>query len=130
MTRLSFLLAAAFVAAGLSGCGQTTDSKGKALSLTGPSDTSIKQGGTAEVTVSITRTGFTDPVKLTFDLPKGVTTKVKDLAIPKDETKIKVTLEAADDAEVTDKGAASVTAEGGDKKPDPAKFTIKITSKK
>ena len=129
MTRLSFLLAASFVAAGLSGCGQATDSKGKALSVTGPGDTSIKQGGTAEVTVSIKQTGFTDPVKLTFDLPKGVKTKEKDIVFPKDETKIKVTLVADDDAELTDKGAASVTAEGGGKKPDPAKFTIKITKK-
>ncbi|MBY0227999.1 MAG: hypothetical protein K2W96_01835 [Gemmataceae bacterium] len=126
MTRVPFL--AAFVlAVGLSGCGQTTDSKGKALSVTGPGDTSIKQGGSAEVTVSITRTGFSDPVKITFDLPKGVKTKETDLAIPKDETKAKFTLMADKDAEVSDKNAASVTAEGGGKKPEPAKFNIKIT---
>jgi len=145
MKRLALIAVVALVA-GIAGCGQTTDNKGKdsnkpkdsskgtdpqgkALSVTGPGDTSIKQGGTADVKVSIKRTGFTDPVKVTFTLPEGVTLESKDTTIPKDATSGTFTLKAADNAPVTSKGEASVTAEGGDKKPEPARFTIKVTEK-
>jgi len=152
MKRLSWIAVVALVAS-IAGCGQTSDNKGKgtpgkgadsskatdsskgtdpqgkALSVTGPGDTSIKQGGTTDVKVSIKRTGFTDPVKVTFTLPKGVTLDSKDTTIPKDATSGTFTLKAADDAPVTDKGEASVTAEGGDKKPEPARFNIKVIEK-
>jgi hypothetical protein len=98
--------------------------------VTGPGSASITQGKTTDVTVSIKRTGFTDAVKLSFgNLPKGVTVDSKDTTVPKDETKTTVTLKAADDADEVSDHKATVTAEGGGKKPEPATFTVKVVKK-
>ena len=43
------------------------------LVVTGPSDQSVTQNGTEEMTVSVKRENFTSPVKIELsDLPKGV----------------------------------------------------------
>ncbi|MBY0228000.1 MAG: hypothetical protein K2W96_01840 [Gemmataceae bacterium] len=103
----------------------------KSLSVTAPASVSVTQGKVQTFRVSIKRTGFTDEVKLTFNLSdlKGVKLVEKDTTIAKDKNFGTFTLEAADDAAVTSKGVATVAAEGGGKKTEPAKFTVKVVEK-
>jgi len=133
MLRMSF----AFVAALALGLGLVAQAKLSAekpdtsLSVTAPVSVSVKQGQTQTFSVSIKREGFTDPVKLIFDVSdvKGVSIVEKETVVPKDKTSATFTLKATDDATVTAKGVGTVAAEGGGRKTEGARFTIKVIEK-
>ncbi len=119
--------AAAFLLAGLVGCGDTkTDSK--KLSVTAPNTVELKAGETKKFKFSVSRTGFDDDVKLTIDgLPDGVTAEDKSPSVKKGDKEIEVSFKAADSAAAIEKKDATVRASGGGLNPDPAKFTVKVT---
>jgi hypothetical protein len=129
MKRLAFLsLIPALFLLVLVGCQQTTNKDDdKKLTVTKPSDVTLKRGDTATVTVSISRGGFQDSVDVKFeDLPKGVTVTDKELKIPKGDSSAKFTLKAADDAELSEKTAkVIVTGTGGIKADSAFKVTVK-----
>ena len=133
MKWLSF--AAAIVLVGTIGCsGEKKESPGGAggekLKLTGPGNTSIEQGESKKISVSIKREKFEDPVDLKFeDLPKGVTIEESDLKFEKGATKKEFTLKA--DAKATPvEGKAKVSASGAGEKAGPAEFTVTVKEKK
>src|SRR5262249_54983820 len=120
--------------AGTTGCPKGGERKtvegegGKKLSVKAPGDTSVKQGDTAPITVSITREKFNDPVELKFtDLPEGVIIVENDLTIAKDINESKLTLKAATGAKPVDDHKVTVTASGGGMKQD---VSFKVTVKK
>lgn len=114
------------------GCGGSSSVQGpggKKLTLTKPMDTSIKQGDTASVKVSITREKFSDPVTIKFDtLPKGVEVGDSDNKIAASDKDRTFTLKAAADAALVDNHEASVTAEASDVKV-TEKFKISVKAK-
>src|SRR5262249_30217707 len=108
-----------------------TKGKGEAKSLSIKTDEesyTLKQGEPHDVKVTITRNGgWDDPVSITIeDLPKGVKAQA-DTKLDKGVTEAKVTLTAADDAEVVENHGSTVKGKGGDH---PADHPIKITIKK
>jgi ABC-type Zn uptake system ZnuABC Zn-binding protein ZnuA len=129
MKKLAFLsLIPALFLLVLVGCQQTTNTEdGKKLSVTKPSDVTIKRGDTATVNVSISRGGFRDAVNVKFeDLPKGVKVQDADTKIASGETSAKFTLKAADDAELGEKTVkVVVTGTGGIKADEAFKATVK-----
>ncbi|MBI1850309.1 MAG: hypothetical protein HYR85_08195, partial [Planctomycetes bacterium] len=71
---------------------------GKKLSLTKPSNQTLKRGEVNEIAISISRENIDGPVKVKFDrLPKGVEV-VEAKEIPADQTRAVYTLHAANDA--------------------------------
>jgi hypothetical protein len=141
MKKLVALVVALVFCVTVTGCPDkktaTTDAKkehkdqGKGttgLSLTLSKDSvSIEQGKTAEVDVTINRTGFDEDVTITFkNLPKGVTGPA-DAKIAKGSTKGSYNLTAAADAEPVDNHAVTVEGKGGGKEADAA---LKVTVKK
>jgi len=92
----------------------TTGGTDKKLTLTAPSNVTVKQGETASVKVDITRDKFNDPVSLKFSgLPEGVHVVENDLIISKDATGAKLTLKADPDAKIEEGQKVTVTASGG-----------------
>jgi hypothetical protein len=132
MKWLSYL-AAAVLAAGM-GCNSNdkkTEVKGEGgeLTLTAPSDTSIKQGASEEIIVNIKREKFDDPVAIVFsDLPDGVTVDggLKH-TIDKGETKHTYKLTATDTAAVKSGQVVKVTASvPGKKFSTESKFKVAV----
>ncbi len=123
------VLLAAMSLVGLVGCQQssTTESGAKKLTLTKPSDVTIKPGETAKVSVSIKRTNFRDPVMVLFEgLPAGVTVEDKDQKIAAEATSAQFTLKAAADAKPEAGKEVKVVVESGSlKETEPFKVTIK-----
>jgi hypothetical protein len=117
----------------LAGCQQSTveGPDKKKLTLKKPMDVTIKRGDTNQVTVSIDRGNFRDPVSVSFDnLPKGVTVQDKDTKINSGDSSAKFTLKAADDAELVTnhETKATVTGPDGIKVTEPFKVTVKDKS--
>ncbi len=78
--------------------GQATTKK---LTLKAPATQSIKRGDTDQLSISITRDNFNDPVTVRLnDLPKGVVCEETEATIPAGQTSTKLTLKASADAEV------------------------------
>jgi len=125
--RWTSLLLAAVVAVGLVGCGDTkTDTK--KLSVSAPNSVELKPGESKKAKFTVSRTGFDDDVKLTFEgLPDGVTVEEKSPVVKKAEKDIEVTFKAADSAATIEKKDATVKVSGGGLNPEPAKFTVKVT---
>jgi uncharacterized membrane protein len=89
-------------------------------------DQSITQDKTTDVSVGVTRKGFTDPVKVSFEgLPSGVKLTTTDMEIPKDKDSAKFTLKADKDAKPGDY-EAKATAKSGDMSKS---VTFKVTVK-
>jgi hypothetical protein len=114
MKWLSFVAAAVLVAS--VGCsGKKTEVKGEGgekLVLTAPGNTSLSQGTSEEITVTIKREKFDDPVAIEFsDLPDGVTMDggLKH-TIAKGDTKGTYRLTATDTADVKAGQEIKVTA--------------------
>jgi hypothetical protein len=85
---------------------EVTGEGGEKLKLTAPSDTNIKQATSEEITVTIKREKFDDPVTIEFsDLPDGVTMEggLKH-TIDKGDTKGTYKLTATDTADVMKAG--------------------------
>jgi hypothetical protein len=132
MKWLTFVAVAGLVF-GLAGCGETGKVKGpggKELTVTAPAPVTIKQGDTADVTVSARRTKFDDPVDVEVsDLPKGVSADATKKTIEKGATSVKFTLTAANDANPEDGHKAKVIAKALDMKEGPLEFTVSIKKK-
>jgi hypothetical protein len=120
-------VAAAFLLVFVTGCpNKATESKdGKELTVK-VADQSITQDKTTDVSVGVTRKGFTDPVKVSFEgLPSGVKLTTTDMEIPKDKDSAKFTLKADKDAKPGDY-EAKATAKSGDMSKS---VTFKVTVK-
>jgi len=117
---------------GFMGCQQsaTTEANNKKLTLEKPSDVTLKPGDTSQETVSIKRSGFRDPVTVTFEnLPAGVTVQDMDQKIAAEASSAKFTLKAASDAKPTANQEARVIVKSGElKASEPFKVTIKDKS--
>lgn len=145
--KTGYLVMAGLVAASLAaGCNKTTttgpgsstatrntNSAGqpaaKKLVLMAAKDQSIKQGEKDEVDVLINRDNFSDPVSVGFEnLPAGVTMVETDPSIPGTDSKITLTLKAADDAAVGEKDVTLFASAPGVEK-NTQKFKLKINKK-
>jgi hypothetical protein len=92
------------------GCGKTATSSApskdpakpntaRKLSVKGPASQTVTQDRTDELSVSVSREGFSGPVTVSLNnLPKGVTVETKDLTLPADKNSLTVTIKAAPDA--------------------------------
>lgn len=113
-----------------SGCekAKTTNASGtKSITLTKPSNMTIKQGDTSSLKVSISRKGFSEPVTVKFDgLPEGVEVTDQDLAIPKGQDSATFNFKAKADAPVVTDKAVVVNVTGGEA---TAKETINVSVK-
>jgi len=113
------------------GCNtQSSSSKGaggKELKLSTPKSVTVEQDGTAELKLSVARTGFDEPVTVAFTkLPEGVT--VEGGSIDKGVKDKTFTVKAANTAKVG-KHTISVDATHADMK-DHHEITIEVTAKK
>jgi hypothetical protein len=132
MKRLVTGFVVACMVVGTVGCEKTTvEGPGsKKLTLTKPSDQSIKQGDTDSVKVSISRSNFRDPVTVRFDnLPAGVEIQDKDKKIATEDTSATFTLKAAADAKLVENHEATVTVQGPDGMSTTEKFKITVKAK-
>ena len=137
MKWMSLIVAAGLVF-GVAGCtGEKDKNKGTVkgeggaeLTVEAPSGTtSVTVGKDKDITVSITRKKFDDPVSVTLsDLPEGVTADPKTQDIAKGETKAKFTLKAAGDAKESKGQKVKVTAKGG-KMEKSEEFTVDVVKK-
>jgi len=124
------LVLSAFLITGSMGCSKggssPTGPGGSKLSVKAPGNTSINQGESADVEVSITREKMSDPVTVEFtDLPKGVTVE-GEKTIGKDHDKGKFPLKAAADAPPVDNHTVKVGGKGGTlEATDSFKVTVK-----
>jgi hypothetical protein len=133
MKWFSFVAAAVLMASmGCGGNDNKTDVKGEGgekLTLTAPSDTSIKQGTSEEIAVNIKREKFDGPVVIEFlELPDGVTVDggLKH-TIGKGETKGAYKLTATDTAAVKAGQNVKVTASvAGKKFSTESKFKVAV----
>lgn len=124
MKRMALVLAAAVVTIG---CGDSSTAT-KKLTVGAPSGgVELKQNESKKFQFTVTRTGFEDDVKLTFEgLPEGVTAEGG--TVKKGEKTYDVQFKASESAAVTDKKEASVRGEGpGGLKTDAVKFNVKVT---
>jgi len=112
------------------GCQRTTveGPGGKKLTLTKPSDQTLKRGDMHQVKVSISRTGFTDEVGVQLEnLPAGVVVENKDHKIGSNESSATFNVKAEDNAGLVANQEVRVTVTGPDgmKVMEPFKITIK-----
>lgn len=99
----------------------------KKLSLTASKEQTINRGSTDKVSVSITRSNFTDPVTIMVsDLPKGIEVVEKDMIIATGSTSLTLTLKAAADATP---GEYSVTLSASAPDMEKTSQTFKLTVK-
>lgn len=114
MTRVSLVVAASLftLLGATTSCSKEAAASGPAgtkLELTKPFDQTITQGESNKVAVSIDRTGFADPVQVSFsNLPVGVT--VDGNSIPSADEKKDFVLIAAPTATAVNKQIVTVTA--------------------
>ena len=108
------LLVASFLLLAATSCSKesaASGSSGTRLALTKPSNQSMTQGGSEKVGISIDRTGFADPVSVTFsNLPEGV--RVDGDTILAGDSKKDFVLVATPTAPVVEKKVVTVTAKG------------------
>jgi regulation of enolase protein 1 (concanavalin A-like superfamily) len=123
MVKWASMVALAALVVGLAGCktdptnkGTVKGTGGKELSLTPPSDTTVKAGTeTEKIAVRVGRTQFDEDVTISFDqLPTGVSIKEDDLKIAKGATSREFTVAVKADAPEVSGQAVKVTAKSGD----------------
>src|SRR5262245_45024849 len=130
---LTVALVPAFLLAALVGCESRTveGPGGKKLTLSKPADQTLRQGGTNDVRISITRDNFRDAVTVRFEnLPEGVQVMDRDKKIAAEDKSGTFTLKADDTAPPVENHEVKVTAEGPDgmKVTEPFKLTVKPRS--
>ena len=112
-------------------CSKQTEAAGPGglrLGLTDPADQTITQGESNEISISVDRQGFAEPVQITFsNLPRGV--RVDEGTIPAGDNNRDFVLIAAPDAQVVEKQLVTVTAKGGGAAPTQTfELTVKAKS--
>ena len=129
-TMLYSALALAFILTGTAcDSSATRGPAGKKLSLTKPSNQTLKRGEVNEIAISISRENFDGPVKVKFQkLPKGVeVVELKD--IPANQTRAVYTLHASNDADIVENFESTVTVEGPDGMATTENFQVSIRDK-
>jgi hypothetical protein len=133
MQRAAFVTAVSLFAllAFTPGCSKESAASGREgtrLALTKPSDQTLTQGESNDISISIERTGFADAVQVSFsNLPRGV--RVDESAIPAGDNSKKFVLIAAPDAAVVTKQIVTVQARGaGITTPQTFELTVKPKS--
>jgi hypothetical protein len=95
-------------------CGTQSSASGDAgtrLALNEPGNQSMDQGASNKVAIHVARTGFADPVRITFsNLPEGV--RVEGDTIRAGESTMDFVLVASPTARVVDKQIVTVKAQG------------------
>lgn len=103
------------------------------LTVKAPREKTIKQNGTVDADISVSRDNFTGPVEIEFHkLPAGVTVVTQDLTIPEGKDSVKVTLRAAADAKILESQMVEVTAKAKgqkDLKEDKVDFKLDVKAK-
>ncbi|MEO6595180.1 MAG: hypothetical protein ABIP94_10550 [Planctomycetota bacterium] len=102
--------------------------KGTRLGITKPADQTMSQGESNKVKVSIDRTGFAEPVEVTFsNLPQGVSVDAN--TIPAGDSSRDFVLVASPTAAVTTKQIITVSAKGaGISQSQTFQLTVKARS--
>jgi len=124
------LVVAAALAVGLVGCGgsntaQTDDGK---LTVTKPSDTTLKVGEDKTITVGIKRPDTAEDVTVSLsNLPSGVSVDKNDLKVAKGGTKAEFILKADKDAKEVENHVVTVASKYKDT---TAKEEFKLSVKK
>jgi len=86
----------------------------KSLTLSKPSNVTIKQGETNSLDIKISRKGFNEAADVRFDgLPKGVSVQEQDRRIPKDRNSTTFNLKADVDAPPLNDHPVTVVTSGG-----------------
>jgi hypothetical protein len=125
----------AIAALGLAGCsGETVSTErhdtNRKLTLNVPGKTSMAQGETETIKLSIDRDNFNDPVTVDFEnLPKGITIVETNRTIPASTEAIKFTLQAARDASPVRDHGVRVKASSGGLRTEPAEFKLDVEKK-
>ncbi len=89
----------------------------RTLKVKSPSEASVKQNGTVDVEISVSRGNFTGPVHLDFrDLPQGVKVVTPNTTIDTGKDSLVVSLKASPDATVENGHVTRVTAKAKDQK--------------
>jgi len=109
------------------GAGTSGTAAVKKLTVKRPTGQSIKQGDSDQVSISINRDNFNDPVTIRLEnLPKGVVCVESQVVVPAGEKSIKLTLKAAPDAEVGEHDVKiAATAPGIDENVQTFKLDVK-----
>lgn len=113
------------------GCEKTAveGPSGKKLTLTQPSNQTMKRGETNQISISISRSNFSEAVGVKFsDLPKG-TTIVEDKKIASDKNSETYTLHSAPDADLVANSVCKVTVAGPDGMTATETFKITVNDK-
>lgn len=132
MKSIVYGFAVACLVFGVAGCEKTSvEGPGnKKLTLTKPSNQTIKQGDTDSIKLNISREKFRDAVSVHFDnLPAGVEIQDKDKKIGAEDSSATFTLKAAPDAKLVENQEARVTVEGPDGMKATETFKITVKSK-
>ena len=103
--------------------------KGGSFTLKAPSDTTLTQGESKEITVSVDRKDFKDAIDLDFsNMPKGVSIE-GDKKTGKEADKATFTLKASADAPKVDDNVVDVKGSGGGSNV-TVKFKVAVKEKK
>jgi len=142
MNRFSQFVVVCGLGAAVVGCNKETTTSApsrdtgkpntpRKLSVTSPGSQTITQDRTDELTVSISRDGFSTPVTIELkNLPKGITVETKDLTLPADKNSLTVTIKAAPDATAVVDHVVQVTVKAKDQSDLPESTTdFKLTVK-
>ena len=102
--------------------------EGTRIALTRPADQRMAQGESNRVAIAIERTGFADPVQITFsNLPDGV--RVDSDTIPAGDSKRDFVLIASPTARVVERQIVTVTAKGGSRLSTSQTFELTVRPK-
>lgn len=100
------------------------------LTVKAPSGQTVTQDRADEMTVSVSRDGFSSPVTIELkNLPKGVTVETKDLTLPADKDSLKVTIKAAPDAPAVVDHVVQVVARAADMPEVASDFKLTVKTK-
>src|SRR3954471_12987092 len=100
------------------------------LTVKAPGGQTVTQDRADEMTVSVTRDGFSSPVTIELkNLPKGVTVETKDMTLPADKDSLKVTVKAAPDAPAVVDHVVQVLAKAADMPEVASDFKLTVKTK-
>jgi len=122
---------AAFLALAL-GCQQTSveGPGGKKLTVVKPADQTLRRGETNQITLTINRDNFRDPVDVKFEnLPKGVQVQDKDKKIATGDNTATFTLVADASADLVENHEVKVSATGPDGMKVTETFRLSVKEK-
>lgn len=132
MRKLTYSLAVPVLLVLVVGCAKTTveGTKGEKLTVMRPTDQTVKQGETNQVSIIINRDNFRDAVEVVFDkLPPGITVTDKDMTIAADKNKATFTLKAEPNAAPVSNHKVTLIVKGPSGMKVEEKFQLTIKEK-